>query len=197
MGPPQHLSKRSSAQARLCRSGWRFCLLKECGCRFQPFCARSCYCSETCRTEARRWQLWKAQRRYRSSEKGQATRREQSRRWRARQRENQQSAPKPRPEKGSEGHPNHPPRRLGKKLSCDRPGCYEGFDRSSRSPWQRFCSALCRRALRLVRLRDKRWQDVCHTCPLTLHHDISTVSGEEVMLFTLAQAPSFREAKKR
>ena len=31
---------------------------------------------------------------------------------------------------------------------------------------------------------------------LSLHHDISTVTGEEVVLFTLAQAPSFREKKK-
>ena len=30
---------------------------------------------------------------------------------------------------------------------------------------------------------------------LTLHHDISTVSGEEVVLFTLAEAPGCREAK--
>ena len=32
---------------------------------------------------------------------------------------------------------------------------------------------------------------------LSLHHDISTVSGEEVVLFTLAAAPLFREAKKK
>jgi len=32
---------------------------------------------------------------------------------------------------------------------------------------------------------------------LSLHHDISTVTGEEIVLFTLAQAPSFREAKKK
>ena len=31
---------------------------------------------------------------------------------------------------------------------------------------------------------------------LTLHHDISTVTGEEVLLFTLAQSPAFREIKK-
>src|SRR3954449_4026438 len=31
---------------------------------------------------------------------------------------------------------------------------------------------------------------------LSLHHDISTVSGEEVVLFTLAGPPPFREAKK-
>jgi uncharacterized protein YbcI len=30
---------------------------------------------------------------------------------------------------------------------------------------------------------------------LTLHHDISTVTGEEVVLFTLAGSPDVREAK--
>jgi uncharacterized protein YbcI len=32
---------------------------------------------------------------------------------------------------------------------------------------------------------------------LTLHHDISTTTGEEVVLFTLAQSPLFREPKKK
>lgn len=32
---------------------------------------------------------------------------------------------------------------------------------------------------------------------VSLHHDISTVTGEEVVLFTLAESPSFREAKKK
>src|SRR5437667_8119316 len=32
---------------------------------------------------------------------------------------------------------------------------------------------------------------------ISLHHDISTVTGEEVVLFTLAQSPVFRETKKR
>jgi uncharacterized protein YbcI len=30
----------------------------------------------------------------------------------------------------------------------------------------------------------------------SLHHDISTVTGEEVMVFTLAESPLFRETKK-
>ena len=30
---------------------------------------------------------------------------------------------------------------------------------------------------------------------LSLHHDISTVTGEEVVLFTLAEAPLFREKR--
>jgi uncharacterized protein YbcI len=32
---------------------------------------------------------------------------------------------------------------------------------------------------------------------LSLHHDISTTTGEEVVLFTLAESPLFRETKKR
>jgi uncharacterized protein YbcI len=32
---------------------------------------------------------------------------------------------------------------------------------------------------------------------VSLHHDISTQTGEEVVLFTLAEPPLFREAKKR
>jgi uncharacterized protein YbcI len=32
---------------------------------------------------------------------------------------------------------------------------------------------------------------------LSLHHDISTVTGEELLIFTLAGPPSFRETKKK
>lgn len=32
---------------------------------------------------------------------------------------------------------------------------------------------------------------------LSLHHDISTTTGEEVVLFTLNEAPQFRELKRR
>jgi uncharacterized protein YbcI len=32
---------------------------------------------------------------------------------------------------------------------------------------------------------------------VTLHHDISTVRGEEVLLFTLAESPYVREARKK
>jgi len=38
-------------------------------------------------------------------------------------------------------------------------------------------------------------QKVTGTKVLSLHHDISTVTGEEVVLFTLAEAPLFREKK--
>jgi uncharacterized protein YbcI len=40
-------------------------------------------------------------------------------------------------------------------------------------------------------------QEVTGVKVLSLHHDISTGTGEEVVLFTLAEAPAFREAKTR
>ena len=40
-------------------------------------------------------------------------------------------------------------------------------------------------------------QEITGVKVLTLHHDISTVIGEEVVLFTLAEAPAVREAKKK
>ena len=40
-------------------------------------------------------------------------------------------------------------------------------------------------------------QEVTGIKSLSLHHDISTITGEEVMLFTLAEAPLLREAKKK
>ena len=40
-------------------------------------------------------------------------------------------------------------------------------------------------------------QEVTGIKVVSLHHDISTVTGEEVVLFTLAAAPLFRETKKK
>jgi uncharacterized protein YbcI len=40
-------------------------------------------------------------------------------------------------------------------------------------------------------------QDITGVKVLSLHHDISTATGEEVVIFTLAEAPLFRETKKR
>jgi uncharacterized protein YbcI len=38
-------------------------------------------------------------------------------------------------------------------------------------------------------------QDITGVKVLSLHHDISTISGEEVISFTLASTPSYRERK--
>jgi len=40
-------------------------------------------------------------------------------------------------------------------------------------------------------------QEITGAKVLSLHHDISTLSGEEVIVFTLASSPAFREAKKK
>jgi uncharacterized protein YbcI len=40
-------------------------------------------------------------------------------------------------------------------------------------------------------------QEVTGVAVLSLHHDISTVTGEKVVLFTLAESPDFREAKMK
>ena len=40
-------------------------------------------------------------------------------------------------------------------------------------------------------------QEITGVTVLTMHHDISTVIGEEVVLFTLAGPPSCRDAKKK
>jgi uncharacterized protein YbcI len=39
-------------------------------------------------------------------------------------------------------------------------------------------------------------QEVTGVKVVSLHHDISTVTGEEVVLFTLAESPVFREIRK-
>jgi len=40
-------------------------------------------------------------------------------------------------------------------------------------------------------------QEVTGAKVRTLHHDISTATGEEVVVFTLAEAPGFRDVKKK
>lgn len=40
-------------------------------------------------------------------------------------------------------------------------------------------------------------QEITQAKVVSLHHDISTLTGEEVLLLTLAEAPQFREAKRK
>ena len=40
-------------------------------------------------------------------------------------------------------------------------------------------------------------QEITGIKVLSMHHDISTLTGEEVVLFTLAQSPLLRDAKKK
>ena len=40
-------------------------------------------------------------------------------------------------------------------------------------------------------------QEITDVKVLSLHYDVSTATGEEVVLFTLAEPPCFRDAKKK
>ncbi len=40
-------------------------------------------------------------------------------------------------------------------------------------------------------------EGITGTQVLSLHHDISTVSGEEIVAFTLSESPLFRETRKK
>ena len=154
---PQRASQDSSnrqgaASIGVGRGRQRLCLLKGCERTFTSRRPLARYCSKECRQLARRWRRWKARQRYRLSQRGRENRREQSRRRRERlRRDGHRDAvswrcvgdPKPCPSGFS---------------SCDRPGCYECFRPSARSPLRRFCSANCRRALRRVELREARYR---------------------------------------
>jgi uncharacterized protein YbcI len=39
--------------------------------------------------------------------------------------------------------------------------------------------------------------EITGTKVVSLHHDISTNTGEEIVIFTLAESPGFRDVKKR
>ena len=40
-------------------------------------------------------------------------------------------------------------------------------------------------------------QEITGVKVMSLHHDISVVTGEEIVLFTLAQTPDYREIKRK
>jgi uncharacterized protein YbcI len=40
-------------------------------------------------------------------------------------------------------------------------------------------------------------QNITGAKPRSMHHDISTLTGEEVVIFTLVEAPQIRETKKK
>jgi len=155
LGPPQDGRKRRSDQGSVgYRPRQRICLLKGCEKPFHPRCPQQRYCSDACRREARRWRRWQAQRRYRATKNGRRQRRCQSCRYRRRVRESRSTADHAA-DRRREGKR---PAKFFKKIPCSRPGCYELFAPHARSPCQRFCCSLCRRALWRVTEREARWR---------------------------------------
>ena len=137
------------------RLGRRLCLLKDCEQTFRACHPFGRYCSSDCRAAARRWRQRTANRRYRASEQGKCRRRAQACHYRQRLRERQTADSSP-PDAG-EGYPH------SEEVTdsyCRRPGCYETFAKTTRSPLQKFCSSGCRQALRRVLIRERRWKQI-------------------------------------
>jgi len=44
---------------------------------------------------------------------------------------------------------------------------------------------------------EKIVEDITGVKVVSLHHDISTTTAEEVVVFTLAESPDFRETRKK
>ena len=140
-----HVPERVARQRR--------CLLKGCEANFKPSHPLSRYCSDACRHAAKKWAQQRANRRYRGSLHGKQTRREQAARYRRRVKERETVSTEV-VRSGWEGYKSLEP----DEKYCCRPGCYEIFKVTSRSPLKRFCNSDCRRALRAVLVREKRWR---------------------------------------
>lgn len=161
VGPLPRYAERRVVQDASPRQ--RRCLLKQCEQSFRPAHPWARYCSPSCRQDARRWSQWFANRKYRASQRGKAQRRRQSQRNRQRRSQGRPSdAMQPAtwtPPLGCEGYQQEDSEN---KSSCHRPGCYACFPIPIRSPLKKFCSSLCRRALRAVLQREARWR--CRRC---------------------------------
>lgn len=160
----------------------RQCLLKGCERWFLPRKPQARFCGPDCRIAARRWRRWLAGQYYRATPNGKEHRRGQSRRYYTRR---QLTAPPQSPPltlelepapAAVEAEPSRPagasttsticcqgqrPAEIPKEscgLPCHRPGCYVLFPPAVHSLEQKFCSGLCRQALRRVRQREARLQ---------------------------------------
>ena len=149
-----------------CRA--RICLLKGCETWFSPLHPLSRYCSEACGEAARLWSRRLAAERYRASEKGKERRRQQSCRYRERVRVRQRREEVQPPPTACEGHQEVDD---SERIPCLRPGCYERFPPSRRSPLRKFCCTLCRQALQRVHRREARWRRRVLRIPEEHHWD--------------------------
>jgi hypothetical protein len=150
----QHVCGTRQETCHPCRE--RRCLLKGCERHFRPTHPQARYCSSGCRQAARRWRRRKASQRYRASAGGQERRREQQRRLRQRRREQAATTAEGAAERVGQ-RPAVSDEDFPQRL-CDRPGCYVQFVVKHEWSCQRFCSVLCRLALRRVLDREARYR---------------------------------------
>ena len=154
MGRPQD-KPRSRNTARSARS--RDCLRKGCSQVFQPARWNQRYCQETeCTRQLRRWQAAKRQRAHRQSPANRK-RHAQAEAKRRRARAARPAGNEPVADKKTAGQDGAWSRseEIPSEF-CDRPGCYEPLPDDSRAP-ARYCGSDCRRAMRRVRDRERKW----------------------------------------
>ena len=158
-----HLTTGRDVSASGGRLGWRSCLRKGCGRRFQARRYNQRYCQDPeCLGEVRRWQGAKRQQRCRSRP-GARERHAEVERQRRKQRASE--APKPCEGESAAVDPKGaPPANSGAwsrssrhpQIFCDRPGCYEPLRDSPRAPAS-YCGDDCRAAMRRARDCERKW----------------------------------------
>ena len=155
MGQLQHTGK-GHAPARGRRLGWRICLRKGCGRRFQARRYNQRYCREPeCLREVHCWQAAKRQRKRRADPDG---RREHAAAERQRRQRKAAQAPEREglaTEDAADARAWSRSKRLPENF-CDRPGCYES-PRVSPRVAASYCSNGCRAAVEQVHDRERKW----------------------------------------
>jgi hypothetical protein len=158
-----HLTTSRSVSASGGRLGWRICLRKGCGRRYQARQYNQRYCQDPeCLGEVRRWQGVKRQQKCRSQPEARQRHAEAER-----QRRKQRASEVQRPSNGESAAtdpavivPADPGawsrRRTHPEIFCDRPGCYEPVRDSPRAPAS-YCGDECRGAMRQARDRERKW----------------------------------------
>jgi hypothetical protein len=158
-----HLTTGSGGSASEGRLGWRSCLRKGCGRRFQARRYNQRYCREPeCLGAVRRWQSAKRQQKCRS-QPGARQRHAEAERQRRKQRASEalksaaggalseSAAADTAANSGAWSRSRRQPGSF-----CDRVGCYEPPRESLRTPAS-YCSDDCRAAVRQARDRERKW----------------------------------------
>lgn len=139
----------------------RRCFRKDCGNRFRPNCWNQRYCQHPhCLREVRRWYAAKRQRKRRASAEH---RQQHAQAERQRRIQKKQQAASRDPSSQENAATAEQERRAWSRSKnfhedfCDRPGCYEPRRTSFRAP-AKYCGDQCRRAVRRVLDRERKWK---------------------------------------
>jgi hypothetical protein len=146
-------TRKHRADARGRHPRQRKCLRKGCRRKYKPRRWNQRYCQDPeCQREIRRWQAAKRQAKRRQADKVKAQHAEAERARRQLTKSASQAGLKPEvaPARGHAA-------KLFLAPLCDRPGCHNPRVISVRNP-ARYCCPACRRAVRIVLDRERKWR---------------------------------------